>query len=436
MLQELRQATARQRARRASARLQLACRRLLRESGQLNGMAIASELIEQLEDLDEAPLDDFFDWLASDLSPDPKRVLQCAQTYAHEPGAQALIALTAAVEPPRQELFRRINRMPGGTAALLGLRRALLARLAERPALAAIEADLLHLLGSWFNPGFLQLLQLDWNSPAQFLEKIIRHEAVHTVDGWDDLRRRLQPDRRCFAFVHPQLRDEPLIFVEVALLPEMPAAIAPLIDKASTPLALERFRVAAFYGISNCERGLAGVSLGNFLIKWVAQQLHRELPQLERFCTLSPMPGFAAWLLRAPDFAALPRIGQSEAAALEAARRRLLKATAGDLSALNGASVHDKLGADDEAALRTLAAGYLLHLSGAPGGDPVARFHLDNGARLERLNLRANLSPRGLKQSFGIMVNYLYDLPRVEANHARFRRGEVAHTRDVAIPVS
>jgi malonyl-CoA decarboxylase len=148
------------------------------------------------------------------------------------------------------------------------------------------------------------------------------------------------------------------------------------------------------------------------------------------------MPGFAAWLLGGPDLQALPRIGAGAAAALEAARRRLLKATAGDLGALNGASVHDKLDADDEAALRALAAGYLLHLSGARGGDPVARFHLDNGARLERLNLRANLSPRGLKQSFGLMVNYLYDLPRVEANHARFRRGEVAHARDVAIPVS
>ena len=155
----------------------------------------------------------------------------------------------------------------------------------------ALEADLLHLFSSWFNPGFLQMRRVDWNSPAKLLEKIIHHEAVHAIDGWDDLRRRLQPDRRCFAFFHPQLPDEPLIFVEVALLPDMPAAIAPLIDKASTPLPPERFRVAAFYSISNCEPGLRNVSLGNFLIKSVAEQLQRELPRIKTFCTLSPVPG-------------------------------------------------------------------------------------------------------------------------------------------------
>ena len=258
---------------------------------------------------------------------------------------------------------------------------------------------------------------------------------MHAVDGWDDLRRRLQPDRRCFAFFHPQLPDEPLIFVEVALLPEMPAAIGPLIDKASTPLMPDRFRVAAFYSISNCEPGLRGVSLGNFLIKTVAQQLKRELPRLRTFCTLSPIPGFAGWLLSEPDLAALPNGRKSALAELESARERLRKLCRGDLGALQGPAVHEAMNADDTAALELLCSAYLLGLSPTPAGDPVARFHLDNGARLERLNPRGNLSGKGLRQSFGMMVNYLYDLSKVEASHAKFRQGDVARSPSVVSPL-
>ena len=296
----------------------------------------------------------------------------------------------------------------------------------------ALEADLLHLFSSWFNPGFLQMRRVDWNSPAKLLEKIIHHEAVHAIDGWDDLRRRLQPDRRCFAFFHPQLPDEPLIFVEVALLPEMPAAIAPLIDKASTPLTPERFRVAAFYSISNCEPGLRNVSLGNFLIKSVAEQLQRELPRIRSFCTLSPVPGFAAL--------AAGRAGLRRAAAPAPQRRRptsrphastCASCAAATWRALQRAATHDKLDKESLAALLTLCSAYLLHLSPTPEGDPVARFHLDNGARLERLNAHGNMSAKGLKQSFGIMVNYLYDLDKIEASHEKFKQGEVARSRAV-----
>ncbi|MBL8326392.1 MAG: malonyl-CoA decarboxylase family protein [Rubrivivax sp.] len=436
MLDDLRHAAARRMAGRASARLQLACKRLLSEGAELNGMGAASEIIDRIEDLDDEQLDRFFGWMATALGPDPAAVLRAAQAYAQEPSAAHQITLTAAAAPPRQELLRRMNRRPGGTAAVLRLRRALLARLRERPEhagqWAAIEADLLHLLTSWFNPGFLQLRRVDWNSPAQFLEKIIHHEAVHAIDGWDDLRRRLLPDRRCFAFVHPQLSDEPLIFVEVALVPEMPAAIAPLIEKGSLPLPPDRFRVAAFYSISNCEPGLRGVSLGNFLIKTVAVQLQRELPQLKRFCTLSPIPGFAPWLLQRPDFASLPGIRRAAVPSLQAAHERLLALTGGELQALQGAALHARLGAEDDQALVRLAAAYLAYASPTPAGDAVARFHLDNGARLERLNLRGNLSPRGLKQSFGVMVNYLYDLDKVEASHDRFRAGEVVRSRELA----
>ena len=435
MFDDLRLATARHRTQRTLRRMKADCLRLLGEKGELGGMAIAADLISNLDSLSDDALADFFTFLAEDLSPDPQQVLQLAQAYAQAPGAATLLPLTQAAEPVRQELFRRLNRMPGGTKAVLRLRRALLSQLKARPELAVIEADLLHLLTSWFNPGFLQMKRVDWNAPAQLLEKIIHHEAVHAVDGWDDLRRRLQPDRRCFAFFHPQLPEEPLIFVEVALLPEMPAAIGPLIDKASTPLAPDRFRVAAFYSISNCEPGLRGVSLGNFLIKTVALQLQREVPRLKTFCTLSPIPGFASWLLAEPDLAALPKLRKSSLADLEAARQRLRHLCKGDLAKLQAPATHESMGSDDVDALRLLCSAYLLGLSPTPAGDPVARFHLDNGARLERLNPRGNLSIKGLRQSLGLMVNYLYDLDKVEASHAHFRQGEVVRSRAVGNPL-
>ncbi len=425
MLDELRQAATRQRQARTLRALQLGCKQLLSARGEMNGMAVASGLVARLDELDTTELDAFFDHLVRDLGPDPQQVLALAQAYAAEPRAAQLIALTQAVEPPRQELLRRLNRAPGGTGAILRLRRALLRVLPQRPELQVLEADLLHLLSSWFNPGFLQMRRVDWNAPAQLLEKLILHEAVHAIDGWDDLRRRLQPDRRCFAFFHPQLPDEPLIFVEVALLHDMPDAIAPLIDKATTPTGAERFRVAAFYSISNCEPGLRGVSLGNFLIKNVAQQLQRELPRIKTFCTLSPIPGFAAWLQAGPDFAALPRIRKTTVEALQAAWQQL---QAGDNNR-DPAAPQDP---DTTAALHQLCAAYLLYASPTPVGDPVARFHLDNGARLERINGRGNMSTQGLRQSFGLMVNYLYDLDKIEASHTKFRQGEVARSRAVA----
>lgn len=414
------------------------CRRLLSERGEANGPGIAGGIVQQIDALTDEQRTRFFDALARDFSPDPQQVLAAALAYAKAPTQSAhLIALTQAAEPPRQELFRRLNRAPGGTAAIVRLRRALLDRLPRHPALQGVEHDLLHLLGSWFNPGFLQMRKVDWNSPAQLLEQIIHHEAVHQIDGWDDLRRRLQPDRRCFAFFHPQLPDEPLIFVEVALLPEMAGAIAPLIDKKSTPLSPEQFKVAVFYSISNCQPGLRGVSMGNFLIKRVAEQLKRELPQLRSFCTLSPIPGLMGWLRTLCDQAIDPAQAGSALAGMPAAATEravhalaLLRGAAGDdLHALLQPATLAALPADAHHALWRLAALYLVHRSPQPGGDPVARFHLDNGARLERLNAQANLAPKGLKQSAGLMVNYLYDLGRIEHCHDRFVQGRVVHSR-------
>ena len=432
MLDELRQVARRASSDRALRKLLADCKRLLSERGEANSVAIAGDLVERLGDLPDELQRGFFDHLARDFSPEPMAVLSGAQAYAANPNAETLMQLMALAEPARQELFRRINRAPGGTAALLRLRRALLGRLKAEPQLKAVEADLFHLLSSWFNPGFLQMRKVDWNSPARLLEKVIRHEAVHEVDGWDDLRRRLEPDRRLFAFFHPQLPDEPLIFVEVALVPEMASAIAPLINKAAKPLAPDQFKVAVFYSISNCEPGLRGVSLGNFLIKRVAEQLKRELPQLKTFCTLSPIPGFAAWLAGRPALDNLPGLKRGSGAELLAAHETLMSACGGDLASLHHLAGLDKLGKDGEAALLALCGAYLMRVSPTPEGDPVARFHLDNGARLERLNPRGNLSRKGLKQSHGLMVNYLYDLQKIEASHEKFVQGEVAHSRAVA----
>lgn len=408
------------------------CRRLLSERGEANSVSIARDLVARFGTLADDQQTLFFERLSRDFSPDPQAVLQSAQAYADEPSALNLIRLTHLAEPPRQELLRRINRLPGGTASIVAMRRALLSRVPSKPELQALESDFLHLLSSWFNPGFLQLQRVDWNSPAQLLEQIIQHEAVHEIDGWDDLRRRLQPDRRLFAFFHPQLPAEPLIFVEVALLPEMPAAISPLIDKKATPLPPSQFKVAAFYSISNCQPGLKGVSLGNFLIKRVAEALRRELPQLKTFCTLSPMPGFAKWVRAGASCEGLTR---ARAERLAQARQALLAACDDDLERLGAAGALREADAATHEALRQLGAFYLGVQSTTAGGDPVARFHLDNGARLERLNTLADLSSKGGKQSFGMMVNYLYDLDKVESHHEKFVHGEVAQSRAVALLV-
>jgi malonyl-CoA decarboxylase len=422
------------------------CERLLSQRGEASSTQIARQIVERLNDLlgepgrkdgaRSAALDRFFDHLAAHFSPEPMAVLESAQAYAAQPDAAHLIALIERAEPRRQELFRRINRAAGGTAALIGLRRALLERLPKKPQWRALEADLLHLLSSWFNPGFLEMRQVSWRSPAQLLEQIIRHEAVHEIDGWDDLRRRLLPDRRCFAFFHPQLPEEPLIFVEVALLPEMAAAIPPLIDKKAESLTPESFKVAVFYSISNCQPGLRGVSLGNFLIKRVAEVLKAELPQLKTFCTLSPIPGFMTWLTTTTTATkqaqAASGLKPALAQRVAQARETLAQACGGDLASLAHANTQAALPKSAQQALLQLAALYLVHQSPQPGGDPVARFHLDNGARLERLNLQANPSPKGLKQSAGLMVNYLYDLAHIDACHDRFVHGEVAHSRAVS----
>ncbi|HVF63626.1 MAG TPA: malonyl-CoA decarboxylase family protein [Casimicrobiaceae bacterium] len=406
------------------------CQRLISERAAANSVAIATAIVDRLGALSEATWDRFLADLANEFAADPAAILGAAREYAKDRSAERLVDLSRAVEPPRQELLRRINRAPGGTAAVLRIRAELLQRLHAAPDLKLVDHDLLHLLSSWFSPGFLRMRRVDWTAPAQLLEQLIVHEAVHTIDGWDDLRRRLQPDRRCFAFFHPQLADVPLIFVEVALVEALPDRIAPLLDKHSTPLDPSRARVAAFYSISNCERGLRNVSLGNFLLKRVVEELNRELSQVKTFCTLSPIPGFARWLR---GFGPASLTHAQEVAELAAAERSILElAVEGRWDMLVHEPERLQLSSRAQRSLARLCAIFLVHCSATENGDPVARFHLDNGARLEQLRPNANASKSGLEQSYGYMVNYLYDLRKIESNHESFTRGEVKHSRAIA----
>jgi malonyl-CoA decarboxylase len=286
----------------------------------------------------------------------------------------------------------------------------------ERPDLDAVDADFAHLFNSWFNRGFLVLRPIDWSTPADILEKIIRYEAVHEIGSWDELRRRLAPpDRRCFAFFHPQLAGEPLIFVEVALTREMPTTIAEVLDESGEHLAPDEARTAVFYSISNCQKGLRGISFGNFLIKQVVEELRRDLPRLDTFVTLSPVPGFAGWLSRERENGNDGAFGEQERKALAA-----LEAPGWAESERNAEAVRQPL--------LEAAGWYFLNARDGAGKpvDPVARFHLGNGARLERINFLGDRSPRAMRQAHGLMVNYRYKLDDIEANHEAFAsRGEV-----------
>jgi malonyl-CoA decarboxylase len=293
----------------------------------------------------------------------------------------------------------------------------------------AVDGDFRHLLSSWFNPGFLRIARVDWHTPADVLEKIIVHEAVHEIRGWNDLRRRLEVDGRCFAFFHPALPDEPLIFVEVALMDRMADAVPPLLDARSTSNDPSRATTAVFYSISNCQPGLRGVSLGSFLIKNVVDVLSKEFPRLRVFCTLSPIPGFVTWLSTM-----LKRTRANQSTPLAQALRAVTAALGTDVVKITGDLDHavERLAPLHEPLTR-LCATYLLYRGddGEAAQDPVARFHLNNGARLERIDWLADTSKRGLRESLGLMVNYLYEPQAIEGNHEKFVRGEIVASRRV-----
>jgi len=386
------------------------CEELLSGRGEASGVALAREILARYGELTTGPRIAFFEALATRFGVDRARVDAAVDAWRSSPSDEAAAELHVGAEPRRQELFRRLNLAPGGTAALVAMREQLIDAMARRDDLSAVDADFVHLFSSWFNRGFLVLRRIDWSTPAVVLEKIIRYEAVHEIQDWNDLRARIDPpDRRCYAFFHPALVDEPLIFVEVALTRDIPAAIAPILAGKREPIDPDKATTAVFYSISNCQRGLAGVSFGHFLIKQVVAEISREFSRLSTFVTLSPAPNFATWLER-------QRAAESSQAV-----------AAADLAALSvlddGAWEQDQNAVEHlrEPVLRTAATYFLTarSRSGAPV-DPVARFHLGNGARLERINWPADLSERGLQQSYGVMVNYLYDLGDIEKNHEAY----------------
>jgi malonyl-CoA decarboxylase len=389
------------------------CAALLAGRGEATELALARRILDRFGQLDAAGKHAVFSDIVQRFGVDREALDRALARYEADRSAANARAVHFASEPRSQELIRRLNRAPAGTQDVVAMREALLAAIRSDPALRPLDADFQHLLSSWFNRGFLELRRIDWSTSAETLEKIIGYEAVHAINGWDDLRGRVaSPDRRLYGFFHPAMRADPVIFVEVALDHEIPAAIGPILDADRTPQDPSKMTTAVFYSISNCQNGLRGVSFGNFLIKQVVEVLRHEFPALRSFVTLSPLPGLRRWVAG-----------------------ELAKPVSGVLTEAQVAAVTDPSGTGvlrsdpppADIALE-LAARYLVLARTETGQivDPVARFHLGNGARLERVNADADASPRGQEQSWGVMVNYLYDLGTIERNHEAFaNKGEL-----------
>ncbi len=389
------------------------CQDLLEHRGEASGLALASEVATAYQRLPVAERQDFFAGLAIDFEVDSAAVLEAMENYRQDDRIENLWAINHATEAPRQKLFRRINMAPEGTRTLVVMRGHLLAMLRSKPQLRGVDSDLKHLFISWFNKGFLELRRIDWSSPASVLEKIIHYEAVHEINGWEELRSRLrEEDRRCFAFFHPALDNDPLVFVEVALTDSIPDALSPLLLQERQVSPGERVNTVVFYSISNCHAGLAGITFGNFLIKSVVEEMRKEIPTLKNFVTLSPVPGFRKWVLDSDLEGLVPA--------------DLVERVKGPVGTVVDTQVY-------EAQLKLCAHYLLREKSGRLPRDAVARFHLGNGALLHGIHGGADLSQKGRDQSAGIMVNYLYDLPKIEENHeAYFEEGKIAVSKAVS----
>ena len=363
--------------------IEVLCRDLLTSRGDVSGMSLAQLVLDRYADFNDDEKLALYTVLANEMDVSCGDAVSALQAYESAPTAANYAALTKKIEPARLQLIRRLNQTQDATTQLVAMRRDLLRLLDQHPDLAKLDIDFKNLFTTWFNRGFLVLRPITWGSPAHILEKIISYESVHAIQSWDDLRRRLQPDdRRCFAFFHPAMPDEPLIFVEVALTRGTPNSIQTILSETHRSLAAVDADTATFYSISNCQAGLAGISFGNSLIKTVVQHLLRDLPQIKTFVTLSPIPGLVKWLNETNQF---------------------------DV-------------ASDPQKLAPLAAHYLLeakHRNGQPR-DAVARFHLNNGAFVEAVHADADISANGLAQSCGVMVNYRYDPTKISANHEAY----------------
>ena len=361
-------------------------------SGEVSSLVFAEHLLNLIEDLDDNGLKKFLKDLLKNYDIDTKVLLKDVKNYSSNKNTENFEKIRISSEPGWIELFRRLNSSSNGTYRLVKLRERI--RSLNDEELKTFDLRLLKLFKYWFNPSFLVLEKIDWETPANILEKIIEYEAVHEINSWDDLRARLAPiDRQCFAFFHPLIPNDPLIFVEVALTTGIPKSIQKIINLDRQEIEIEDANTAIFYSISNCHNGLLGISFGNFLIKQVASNLKRELPDLNQFMTLSPLPGFMKWME--------------------------------EYSPISFERCTDRNCSEDE--LTKNAIKYLTHSvrdDGMPN-DPVSRFHIGNGASLERINLNADTSEKGMTQSYGVMANYLYDLDVVEENHEIFFKNKV-----------
>ena len=395
----------------------------------------ACEIVKWYADCEPAERRDVWLLMSERFAPDPKKLGSARDRHEAAVGTadegQAEVHLRRALASPRARLLQRFAIDPEGMRFLVDLRAELLPQLKHDRRLVPLDAELEHLFSTWFDVAFLELRRIDWHSPASLIEKLIRYEAVHDIKSWSDVKNRLDDgDRRCYGFFHPRLPNEPLIFVEVALVDRISEGIVPLLDEAAAVVRPDKATTAIFYSISNTQNGLRGVSFGDSLIKRVVETLQEELPRLKTFATLSPIPGFRSWLAKNAS-SVLEKLDDKRAAALG----RVIGSMPPTAERLLPAA-DDVLALGDKSPLRQLlmqaAAEYLGRgmVDGKPV-DPVARFHLGNGARVERINWAGDPSPKGLKQSFGLMVNYLYDLKRLDKHRALLAQGKVAVASDV-----
>lgn len=381
------------------------CLDLLNSKGEATSAALAFDIVKTYCNLNKDERIHFYDALASDFDLDIDALIEAATAYKSQQSQEAFRELISKSESMRQELFRRINQAQEGTALLVNLRAEVLSNLQAHPNWLVIDLDLIHLLSSWFNRGFLRVKRIDWRSPAIILEKLMKYESVHTMAGWDDLHRRLADDRRCYAFFHPVLQDEPLIFVEVALVKGLANSISTILNIDTTVRSVDTADTAIFYSINNCQKGLKGISFGDFLIKQVVSEIQKDIPNIKSFATLSPVPGFRNWLSE--------EVVNKDSTVLDNDAQQLIM----ELEQIDWLS--DKYICENLSPILTaLCAHYLSEVTrnGKPL-DPVARFHLHNGAQLNQINWLGDQSQNGIDQSFGILVNYVYDIAAIERNH-------------------
>ena len=368
---------------------------ILNAKGEASANIFSEQLFEKIENFDEIELLDFFGYIANNLDIDGEQLLIEVKAFNQDNSSENLKSVIEKSEPKRIEIFSRLNSSDGGTNRLVKLREKLITSLKSQPNLKRVDNDFVKLFKNWFNTGFLVLRKINWSTPASILEKVIEYEAVHEINSWDDLRDRLEPDDRlCFSFFHPSMQDEPLIFVVVALMDKIPTSINEVLSQDREKVSKGNETTAVFYSISNCQKGLKGISFGNFLIKQVANAIRTDYPNIKDFVTLSPVPDFMNWL--------------------ELNNNALFKKID------SGQFINETNEYKDDVLKNSLDYFFNSERNDKLPNDSVARFHLGNGAYLQRINFLGDLSNKSLNSAAGLMVNYKYDLDKIEENHEEF----------------